>query len=160
MSQALPSMTDMDYEILSYLGQRPSCLWSEVLNAFDPATGINGTHRFLLGCLDYGLIERLYPAESPPQCRVRLTPDGYRALHLHDIYIRQEQQQQEDNDRMRKEEVAAKEAERDSDRRFQERLSTKQTVLAAILGAILSNLDRFLPWCAEIVQWLFALIKG
>lgn len=155
MNQDITSLTSTDYEILSFLAQRPSCLWSDVLNAFDPAEQINEVNRALRIILDQGLIEKLYPADSPPQCRIRLTLDGYRALHLHDVHIRDEQKKQEDNDRMRKEEASAKEAERASDRRFQEKLATKQTVLAALLGAFFSNLDRLVPWCTEFIDWIY-----
>lgn len=89
-----------------------------------------------------------------------LTEEGRRVLQLHDVHVRQKQDEKDDNDRMREEEATAKRAERDSDRRFQEKLATKQTVLAALLGAVLSNLDRLLPWCAEIVRWACALIRG
>lgn len=155
MNQDITSLTSADYEILSFLGQRPSCLWSDVLNALEPAKQINKVSHCLQILLSRGLIEKLYPADSPPQCRIRLTLDGYHALHLHDVHIRQKQEEQDDRDRLREEEAAAKEAERASDRRFQEKLATKQTVLAALLGAVFSNLDRLVPWCTEFIDWIY-----
>lgn len=139
-------MTDTDYEILSFLSQRPSCLWSAVLNAFDPVHRINEVNCVLFDFLDCGWIEKRYPAESPPKCRIRLSPDGYRVLHLHDVQVRNEQKQQEDNDRILKEKAAAKEAERTSDQKFQVRLSVLQALLSLLgsilSGAVLGNLDR------------------
>lgn len=146
MNQDTTSLTSTDYEILSFLAQRPSCLWSDVLNALEPAKQINKVSHCLQILLSRGLIEKLYPAESPPQCRIRLTLDGYHALHLHDVHIRNEQKKQEDNDRMRKEEASAKEAERASDRKFQIRLSLFQVLLSLLVsilsGVVLGNLDR------------------
>lgn len=107
--------------------------------------------------IDQGLAQ--YREDMGPG-HTALTEEGRRVLQLHDVHIRQKQDEKDDNDRMREEETAAKRAERDSDRRFQEKLATKQTVLAALLGAVLSNLDRLLPWCAEIVRWVCAVIRG
>lgn len=73
-------MTDTDYEILSFLSRRPSCLWSEVLNAFDPVSKINEVNGILFDFLDCGWIEKRYPAESPPRCRIRISRKGLRAL--------------------------------------------------------------------------------
>lgn len=81
-----------------------------------------------------------------------LTEEGKRVLHLHNVHIRQKQQEQDDRDRLREEEATAKRAERDSDRRFQERLATKQTVLAALLGALVSNLDRIIGLIVRLVS--------
>lgn len=82
---------------------------------------------------------------------VFLTEEGKRVLHLHNVHIRQKQQEKDDRDRLRKEETAAKNAERDSDRRFQEKLATKQTVLAALLGALVSNLDRIIGLLIRLI---------
>lgn len=83
MNQNLHPISDTEYEILEFLKCHTSCLWSEVLNAFDPATKINKIHRHLLDFLDFGWIEKLYPAESPPQCRIRITRKGLRVLSQH-----------------------------------------------------------------------------
>lgn len=83
MNQDLYPMSDTEYEVLEFLKCHSSCLWSEVLNAFDPATRINEIHGYLLDFLRFGWIEKLYPAESPPQCRIRISRKGLRVLSQH-----------------------------------------------------------------------------
>lgn len=93
-----------------------------------------------------------------------LTEEGRRVLQLHDVHVRQKQEEQEEARRIAEREAAAKAAERTSDRKFQIRLTFLQAFLSfftgLISGAVLSNLDRLLPWCAEIVRWACALIRG
>lgn len=75
-----------------------------------------------------------------------LTEEGKRVLHLHNVHIRQKQQEQEETRWVAERETTAKAAERASDRKFQIRLTFLQAFLSflsgLVSGIILGNLDR------------------
>lgn len=102
--------------------------------------------------IDQGLAQ--YREDIGPG-HVALTEEGRRVLHLHDVHIRQKQEEQDDRDRLREEEATAKRAERDSDRRFQVRLSFLQAFLSFLTGLIsgimLGNLDRIVVIAAKVI---------
>lgn len=90
-----------------------------------------------------------------------LTEEGRRVLQLHDVHVRQKEDEKDDNDRMREEEAAAKRAERDSDRRFQVRLSFLQAFLSFLTGLIsgimLGNLDRIVVIATKVIALILKI---
>lgn len=76
------------------------------------------------------------------------------------LSIRQENErrkQAEENEKLQNtvREKADREAERKAEHRFQVWLSFWSALFGAVIGALVSNLDRIVPWIAELITGLF-----
>lgn len=77
-------MLRIEYEMLTFINQHPGCSWSDVLNAFDPASQCRVTDAVLSAFLSQGLISAVPPSEKPPVCRVRLYPSAVQLILLYE----------------------------------------------------------------------------
>ena len=88
-----------------------------------------------------------------------LSEDGKRILenHRRQESIRQENIRKEKEEEQKELERIVcertnREADREAEHGFQIRLSFWNTVLGAVLGALFSNLDRIIPWVADLIE--------
>lgn len=134
-------MLRIEYEMLTFIHQHPGCSWSDVLNAFDPASQCRVTDAVLSAFLSQGLISAVPPSEKPPVCRVRLSPS---AVQLILLYEEEQRRQKKENERLAQqlreqrelEERRIREQRELEERRIREqhRWERKSQFLTALLG--------------------------
>lgn len=151
-------MTDFELEILRFLRFSDApVLWCDLLNRYSPPRPVADVDAVLRLLLADGLVEKNSPSSAPPFCSLVLSESGLIQLiqeeehRKHIIQKEQHKQQQSRAEARRAAEDHA--AERKADQRFQITLSLSTAifnVLANILlGALLSNLDRLIPWLSS-----------
>ena len=118
-----------EIETIQYVGRHPDCSVLEVLNAFDPQTDVRRSSR---------LLEKLTRKVQ----HLALTGEGYTVLD-------KVRSAEEKRLYKRRQNMADKKAEKNIDRRFQ----LFNTLLGAVVGAVLTLLIEHLP---DII----AFIKG
>ena len=69
-------MPDRKYEILKLIRTKKTVLWIDAINAFDPSNLCNETDAILNQLLADKLIEKVWVADSPPLCTIRLSDLG------------------------------------------------------------------------------------
>lgn len=159
-------MSEFEMKILRFIRDAgTSVLWGEVFNAFDPTKRIFDTDAVLDQFLENGLIEKLYLNEKPPHCRIRISKKGTTFLIRAEeesnkrelLRANDEQQKKKAEDKRIADALAAEKKradERSEDRRFQKEITYRSTVLAAVvnvvLGALIGNLDRLIPWIISL----------
>ena len=109
-------MLKIEYDLLVYVQEHPSCQWSDVLNAFDPQSSCNSIDSLLRCLLQEGLLQ-VKAGETPPLCRVTLPPLAIRALSAY------QQKRQE-------------EAEYQRQRREDKLFTLKLSLTSAVVGAL------------------------
>lgn len=140
-------MTKLEYQVLSYIHINESAAWVSVLNAMQPSTQPVDTDAVLHKMLSTGIIEK--NAVSKSYCYVHLTEKGISLLleetdrRLKEQLVVQkqidrEQDAQNENKRRYAREKADRQSEQRTDRIFQ--------VLLVLLGALVTNIDRIIPW--------------
>ena len=151
-------MTDLEYEILAFVSAGGEVHWVSVLNEMHPVHSYKDTDVTLKHLVSVGLLE-ICSADRPPYCSVRLSDDGGFAMieenSLRADHISKEQNQKDEALQQAIREKADKKADRDAEHRFQAGLSFWNTVLGAILGAVLCNLDRIVPEVIDLIKEFF-----
>lgn len=100
---------------------------------------------------------------SQPVCSdiLRITPSGISVLEAEDERIRKEESirqeqihREQQQEQQRAQEILRAKDERASERtaehRFQVKLSLGNTVFGILLGAVIGNLDRLIPWIISL----------
>ena len=66
-------MLKIEYDLLVYVQEHPSCQWSDVLNAFDPQSSCNSIDSLLRCLLQEGLLQ-VKAGETPRSAGSRSRP--------------------------------------------------------------------------------------
>ena len=67
-------MLKIEYDLLVYVQEHPSCQWSDVLNAFDPQSSCNSIDSLLRCLLQEGLLQVKAGSRSRPRPSVPYLP--------------------------------------------------------------------------------------
>ena len=117
-------MLPIEFDALTFIKANQPHLWSDVLNHFRDTYDINDMHRALLHLESVqGLIEKTSVTGKPPECMVRMSIAGNHALSC-------AQQAEQEKDQAR--------TEQESNQTRERRFHTKQTVLGAVVGSVLT----------------------
>lgn len=159
-------MSELEYHILRYLHREAApVLWSEILNDFYILAKPTETDSVLKTMLSSGLILKTSPTSDPQLSTVVLSDSAILELIREEDNraklqsIRQENERKENEKQKAAEnkerdrlnwEQSCKEADRKAEHAFQYKLTFLNAFLTfasgLISGAILSNLDRLVPW--------------
>ena len=164
-------MTDFEYEVLQFIRTfHGNPRWTDVLNAFLPSHRDSDADRVLKILLSDGTLENASPASTPPNCNLKLSDKAFlllleeqerreklRLVQQENERKENEKQQadeQKENERFNREQ-SCKEADRKAEHAFQYKLTFLNAFLTftsgLISGAILSNLDRLIPWILSLL---------
>ncbi len=125
-----------EIETIQYVGRHPDCSVLEVLNAFDPQTDVRRSSRLLEKLTRKGgpIARSGYTFDSLEVQHLALTGEGYTVLD-------KVRSAEEKRLYKRRQNMADKKAEKNIDRRFQ----LFNTLLGAVVGAVLTLLIEHLP---------------
>ena len=142
-SRGVVVMTDLEYEILSFVKSSGDVHWVSVLNAMYPAHSYKDTGDTLKHLVSNGTVKICVPVDQPPNCSIQLSAEGGFAL-LEEISFRAENVRKEedalnDQNRIVAEEQANRKKEKASDRRFQLLLAFVQAILALVVGILVEH---------------------
>ena len=140
-------MTNLELEILRLLHQADGPVpWVDVLNHFLPSAATADVSAVLGALLRSGAVEKTSLSASPPFCSLVLSESGLFLLIQGDEQRKHEQRKQQQSRAEARRAAEHRAAERKADQHFQ----IKLCVLSAVLGGLLSNLDRLIPWLISL----------
>lgn len=163
-------MTDFEYEVLQFIKTFDgNPRWIDILNAFLPTKRDGDANRVLNVFLSNGTLENASPTNRPPNCKLKLSDKAFLLLlkeqerreKLESIQKENERKEnekqqaaeQKENERFNREQ-SCKEADRKAEHAFQYKLTFLNAFLTfisgMISGAIISNLDRIIPWILSL----------
>jgi hypothetical protein len=137
------NIPDKEFEILIYLRKHENASWIDVLNAFGDYPE---THRILKAMLALDLAKITSPGETPPNCKLILTSNGY-----HAALAEEHRRNQLTN------EMANEKARQKADRRFQLLNSLLSAIAGSIITLLIEHYSAVLKALGSFFLWLSSL---
>lgn len=165
-------MTELEYNVFSYIRANEPVSWVEILNAFSSDSNYREVEAVLNFALRNGVIEKTWKIESPPLCKVLLTDEGKINLVAEnehrkaDALIREENiRREEEQERKRLQQSAAdwnnQQAEKRADRKFQIALTLINAIFSFLLGLTAEHFLGLMDWLRmpihDLINWFSSL---